>query len=292
MSEATLQPRGAMADIGGRNLRFVLGGPSEASGPLVVLEAGAFGFSADWSVVQERLANRAIRSLAYDRAGLGHSDPGPEPRDGVAVAADLESLLARIGESGPWIYGGHSMAGMHARLFVARNPAKVRGVVLVDATTPEVMELRMAADFVGYFARASHMAAWVADNGLLNPLIRTGLGDAIGLTGAARDEKGWAFASGTHNRWAAAEVDQWANTARQASDAGPFDPDLPVAVVLAGAETVRAKWKAHLIAPALAARHSRVDHVPRASHASILGARYADAVVQAIEWVRSAGAGC
>jgi pimeloyl-ACP methyl ester carboxylesterase len=51
-------------------------GPAERQ-PLVLLEAGSTGFSADWAMVQARLAARGVRSLAYDRAGLGLSDPGP-----------------------------------------------------------------------------------------------------------------------------------------------------------------------------------------------------------------------
>ncbi len=282
--------RGALADIGGRKLRFVREGPEDGAGGAVICEAGAFGFSADWSVVQERLAARRVRSVAYDRAGLGRSDPGPEPRDGAAIVADLESLLTVIGEAGPWIACGHSMAGMFVRLLAARNPAKVKGVVLVDATTPEVMDLRPAAGFLEGFSRASRLAAWSADSGLLKPL--SALGDSIGLTGAARAEKHWAFADGGHNRGAAAEVDQWAATAQEARAAGAFDPALPVAVVMAGAETSRAAWKAHLAAPALAARRGRVTHVRGASHASILGRRYADAVVEAIEWVGAGGADC
>ena len=47
-----------------------------------VFESGAFGFSADWQVVQD-MAAKGVRSCAYDRAGLGFSDPGPQPRDGL-----------------------------------------------------------------------------------------------------------------------------------------------------------------------------------------------------------------
>jgi alpha-beta hydrolase superfamily lysophospholipase len=65
-----------MIDIGGRRLRLVRAG-ERSDKPVVVLECGAFGCAADWAVVQERLARRGLYSLAYDRAGLGYSDPGP-----------------------------------------------------------------------------------------------------------------------------------------------------------------------------------------------------------------------
>ncbi|MHB8530252.1 MAG: alpha/beta fold hydrolase [Caulobacteraceae bacterium] len=284
--------RGELIDIGGRRMRAVLSGPAGGPGPTVILESGAFGFSADWSVVQERLAGRGIRSLAYDRAGLGFSDPGPEPRDGLAIVADLAALRATPGESGPFVLCGHSMAGLHVRLFAVRNPARVRGVVLVDAATPEVMDSKLAAGFVEHFARASRLAAWGADNGLLRPLIHAGLGDAIGLAGPAKAEKRWAFAHGPHNRWAAAEVAEWTHTAGQARAAGPFDPELPVGIVLAGTESSHSAWKGRLMVPAGASRHGFVQHIRGASHASILGVRHADAIVTAIEAVIAAGAPC
>src|ERR1700722_6300594 len=141
--------RGQLAEIGGaRRLRYVLAGPDASPRPLVVLEAGSFGFSADWAAVQAKLAAEGLRSIAYDRAGLGVSDPGSMPRDSNAIVADLEILLASIDEPGPYVVCGHSMAGMHVRLFAARNAVKVRGLVLVDATTPEAVDHPAAAQVV------------------------------------------------------------------------------------------------------------------------------------------------
>jgi pimeloyl-ACP methyl ester carboxylesterase len=278
------KPRGRMIDIGGgRSLRAVIEGPAEATGPLVILEAGAFGLAADWAAVQAKLARRGVRSLAYDRAGLGFSRPGPEPRDGAAVVHDLERLLTHIGEHGPFVYCGHSMAGLHARLFVAHNRRRVVGVVLVDATTPEAMESPAVSGFVEHFARASRLAAWGAGAGLLTPLSGTPLGDFIGLDGAAGAEKRWAFASATHNHWAAKEVECWAATARLGIEAGPFDPALPVSVILAGGATPVAGFRAVQTAPAHSSRRGFVDQVHGASHATMLNDDFADAVIRGID---------
>src|ERR1700722_977664 len=97
-----LKMRGERVDIGGRRLHLICEGPKGAS-PMVVFEAGAFGFSADGAVVQDKLAAKGFRACNYDRAGLGLSDPGPEPRDGVAITGDLEKLLAAAHEPGPYI---------------------------------------------------------------------------------------------------------------------------------------------------------------------------------------------
>lgn len=279
------RPRGRMIDIGcGRTLHAVLAGPSHSPEPLVVLEAGAFGFSADWAAVQEKLSRRGLRSLAYDRAGLGFSArPGPEPRDGQAIVQDLERLLAHLGEPGPFVLCGHSMAGLHVRLFAAGNAGRVVGVVLVDATTPEAMDSKMISGFVQHFGRASRLAAWGAEAGLLAPLSGTGLGDAIGLEGAPGMEKRWAFANPTHNHWAAEEVRCWADSAREAREAGTFDPRLPVAVILTGTPADRTGFRALQTAPAKASKHGLVDYVAGASHATMLNGMYGDAIIRGVE---------
>jgi len=275
-----------MVDIGDdRRLHLVRAGPSRTIGPTVLLEAGAFGFSADWAAVQEILAGQGVRSLAYDRAGLGFSDPGPAPRDSMAVAKDLEILLRVTAEDGPLILCGHSMAGLHLRLFASRNRARVAGIVLVDATTPEAMDAPLTSQMVGHFGRFSQLAAWGARMGLFRPLARTRLGDAIGLGGAPGDEKRWAFALASHNHWAAEEVVQWSASADQARGAEAFDPEWPVAVVLAGHPHGLANLTDVQTAPARASRHGFIESAAGASHATVLSGAYADAVVRGVDHV-------
>jgi pimeloyl-ACP methyl ester carboxylesterase len=278
--------RGRMVDIGGRKLRLVCEGPAGAT-PTVLFEAGAFGFAADWSVSQAKLAAQGVRSCAYDRAGMGFSDPGPQPRDGLAVTGDLEQLLAAAGETGPFVYVGHSMAGLYARIFAARNPDKVAGVVLVDAATPEAADLPNVRTFVGHFSTLSTFASWGAQAGLLGPLAHM-FGDKIGVAPEAAAEKRWAFAHGPHNRTAAQEVEQWMATSDEAGRARPYPPHLPVAVVTAG--DGRGDWKRVQAAPAKASLQGYVENVAAADHANLLGERYADAVVRGIDHVLRAAA--
>jgi pimeloyl-ACP methyl ester carboxylesterase len=288
-AEQAPDPRGRMVEIGaGRQLRAVPAGPETSPRPLVLLEAGSFGFSADWAAVQAPLAAEGIRSLAYDRAGLGHSDAGPEPRDSQAIAGDLEALLAALGEGGPLIVCGHSMAGLHVRLFAGRNAARIRGLVLVDAVMPEAMDHPAAAQFVGHFNNLSKLAAWGASVGLQRPLAGA-LGDAIGLPAAAKAEKREAFAHAGHNRWAAAEVAAWHASADQARAAPAFDPDWPMAVVLTGDGRQPPNARHALqTAPASASRAGSVVHAPGANHASLLGERHAGHIVRALLAVEAA----
>lgn len=278
--------RGRMVDIGGRRLHIVCDGP-ETDRPTVIFESGAFGFSADWGVVQERLARHGVHSCAYDRAGLGRSDPGPKPRDGLAVTRDLEALLLNAREPGPYILVGHSMAGLYLRIFAARNPGKMKGIVLVDAATPEASRNRLVRRWIGGFMVASNWAARGSQLGLFKPFSPI-FGDKIGLTPQASAEKRHVFKSVHHNQWAAEEVSHWIKTAKQAEAAGGYDPDWPVAVVTAGPVGGRRAWKTMQVAPARTSKHPYVANVAEAGHASVLGERHADAIVKAILFVREA----
>ncbi len=285
-----LKMRGEMVDIGGgRRMHLICEGPRTAA-PTVLFEAGAFGFSADWGVVQAKVAAQGFHTCAYDRAGMGLSDPGPAPRDGEAIVGDLEHLLAAAHENGPFILVGHSMAGLYLRLYANRNPAKVAGLVLVDATTPEATETPLIRKFVGQFVGATSLASMGASLGLYGPLAGTWLGDKIGLTPAASAEKRRAFASPKHNRTAAAEVKQWFATADEARATGPLNPAWPVAVVTAGPHHQRLGYKTMQEEPARLSRHGYVETVDEAGHATLLGTKFADHIVKAIDFVRDAGA--
>ena len=277
-------PRGRYVDIGGRSLRIVCEGP-EGPGPTVILEAGAFGFSADWAVVQQKLAEQGVRSCAYDRAGLGYSDPGPAPRDGVGVAEDLEKLLVAADVKPPYVLVGHSMAGVRIWLFYARNRAKTAGLVFVDAATPYIVNRRESDPLLNGFSTLSRLAGLGASTGVLKAF--GFMGDTIGLPPEPAAEKRWAFGDAAHNNNAVQEVLLWRKAAEQAVDAGPLDPDLPVAVITAG-HGDGGPWREVYADPARRARHGYATDIASASHANLLGFRHAAEIVKAIDFVLSA----
>lgn len=287
---APIAYRGTRVDIGGRSLRVVRSGPegSARKGPLVVCEHGAFGCAADWAVVQEKLSAKGLASLAYDRAGLGHSDPGPEPRDGRAINDDLEALLDKLGEGGPILLLGHSMGGLMVRLFALERTRPVVGLVLVDAVTPDVLSLPGGPPAIQTFGRMLQFASKAAKLGLMVPVSYVS-GNLIGLTGEAGVEKRRIHASAPHAHGAAAEVISWPATSKLAG-AAELPVDLPVAVVTAGAQAARGPIKAMQESPAKRARHGYVEHVTRSTHANLLGPRYCDAIVRGVDHVLAAPA--
>jgi pimeloyl-ACP methyl ester carboxylesterase len=272
--------RGERVDIGGRALRVVRAGPAGATAPFVVCEHGAFGCAADWAVVQERLAAKGLRSLAYDRAGLGHSDAGPEPRDGRAINDDLDALLTALGETGPIVLCGHSMGGLMVRLFALERTHPVAGLVLVDAVTPEVLSLPGGPAAVRGFGRLLQAVSRGARFGLMVPVSFVS-GNLIGLPGEAGVEKRRIHAAAPHAHGAAAEVVAWPATSALAG-AAELPADLPVAVVTAGAAQARGRIRAIQEAPAQRSRHGHVEHVAGSNHANLLGPRHADAIVRGV----------
>jgi pimeloyl-ACP methyl ester carboxylesterase len=283
---STKSPRGELVDVGGRRLRIVRAGPANSPRPTIILEHGAFGCATDWAVVQERLAAKGLASIAYDRAGLGHSDPGPTPRDGRAIVADLTALLDALGETGPVVLVGHSMGGLMVRLFTLTHPERVLGVVLVDAVTPEVMASAIGAGAVKTFGRLMRLASHGARFGMLRP-VAVFVGDRILLHPEASAEKRRIWGSPSHAHWSSEEVAQWPTTSDQAA-AKEFPAPLPIAVVTAGGENTATALKDIQMLPAVASQRGYIEHVPRATHASLLGRKHADPIVRGVEHVLAA----
>jgi pimeloyl-ACP methyl ester carboxylesterase len=103
----------------------------------VILEFSLGNMSAHWFWVQQALA-KTTRVCAYDRAGMGWSERGPEPRDAEKFSGELQALLEGADIGGPYVLVGHSYGGgLYVRMYAARYPAEVAGVVLVDSSHPE-----------------------------------------------------------------------------------------------------------------------------------------------------------
>jgi pimeloyl-ACP methyl ester carboxylesterase len=147
-------PIGQMVDIGGYRLHLQVEGEGS---PTVVLDSGAGGIGLAWELVRPAIA-KATRVVAYDRAGLGWSDPSPRSRDAVTMAEELHALLTNAHVPGPYILVGHSLGGPVARQFAARYPGEVAGLVMVDSAH-EQQAKRFPARLVKMFEGMKPMVA-------------------------------------------------------------------------------------------------------------------------------------
>jgi pimeloyl-ACP methyl ester carboxylesterase len=133
IDQRTYSPPGEMVDVGTHTLHINCVGRGS---PTVILEAANLGMSAHWVRVQQQLA-KTTRVCAYDRAGMGWSESGTEPRDARQISSELHTLLKGAGTEGPYVLVGHSYGGLYARRYAARYSDETAGVVLVDSSHPE-----------------------------------------------------------------------------------------------------------------------------------------------------------
>ncbi|MGV8840996.1 MAG: alpha/beta fold hydrolase [Bauldia sp.] len=125
-------PPGRLIAIPGAELHIVCAG---AGSPTVILDHATASNSAEWTLVQPRIAE-ITRVCAYDRAGFGWSRASEGPRDAGQSAADLAALLAAAGEAGPFVMVGHGYGAFVSRLFAGAHPGDVAGLVLIDPEPP------------------------------------------------------------------------------------------------------------------------------------------------------------
>jgi pimeloyl-ACP methyl ester carboxylesterase len=125
---------GRMVSVGTHRLHVVEAGEA---GPTVVFEAALGASSISWALVQSQIA-RLTRTLAYDRAGMGFSELGPEPRTVERIVDEMHAVLEATGALKPYVLVGHSYGGMSCRLFAAKYPEEVAGMVLLDPAQAEL----------------------------------------------------------------------------------------------------------------------------------------------------------
>ncbi len=158
-------PPGQLIDVGSHRLHLHVTG-TDTGKPTVILEAGMASFSSNFAWVQQELES-LTRVVAYDRAGLGWSDPGSLPRDAQRSAKELCTALQRAGIGGPYVVIGHSYGGLVVRAFADLFPNEVVGMVLVDASHPDQWVHIPAARGGQTVAFANRMTAMLGRFGLL-----------------------------------------------------------------------------------------------------------------------------
>jgi pimeloyl-ACP methyl ester carboxylesterase len=177
---------GQLVDVGGRRLYLQCEGTGS---PVVILQAGLGGSSASWARIQPTIAG-STTVCSYDRAGRGRSDDAPGLQDGNAIATDLHDLLAKAGIVGPYVVVAHSSGGPYSRVFTARYPGEVVGMVLLDPQPADAFAV--LPDYPGIYD-SLRLGGGVAPSlgriGLLGPLFGVSPNEATAaIARSQRDE--------------------------------------------------------------------------------------------------------
>jgi len=130
---------GQRVDVGGYKLYVHCIG---SAGPTVVFEGGSGTADATRPApgtadIRAAVAGGA-RVCAYDRAGLGASDPRPvgTPATGKRYADELHALLMGANISPPYVLVGASFGGYVVMSYTLYYPAEVAGLVFIDSDPP------------------------------------------------------------------------------------------------------------------------------------------------------------
>jgi pimeloyl-ACP methyl ester carboxylesterase len=234
-------------DAGGHTLRMCVAGDR---GPVVILESGlpgGLGFQHVRGPV-----SRFARAVAYSRAGVGDSQPGPLPRDANQIVRELHAALASADLPPPYVLVGQSMGGVYMRVFAATYPNEVRGIVLVDPARADSYE---SFEGVKEWFAANAPEQWPHIEGTCRAMPEGGSG--LMATGAKRMEgiltahpeplrsalrrEYWALVDSESERLspvlssgAREEFKSFGASCRQAVELRPRLPKVPIVLMVAG----------------------------------------------------------
>ena len=120
-------------DVGGYRIWLQVSGHGSTT---VVFESGGGDTSSVWEGLEAEVRRRTgVSTVVYDRAGLGQSEPGPEPYRIDNEVAALGTALSACGVNRPVVLVAHSYGAFVSLLLAASDP-RVAGLVLVEGNVP------------------------------------------------------------------------------------------------------------------------------------------------------------
>jgi pimeloyl-ACP methyl ester carboxylesterase len=267
--------RGWRVQVSGPGQCLYLVPTGQDPGPKVVFVSTVGGCAADAAWLQQALRPE-IASVAYDRAGLGLSDP-PLTADAGTATAELGWLIDRVAPEQPTVLVGLGYGGWVARELAVTRPDRVAGLVLVDVP-PSLPDLGGAA--ARGLDRATATLRWTLARMGVSGAIAPLTSDPIGLAKAAAEERRMILASPQHHAGILREATEWSERADAVGTLDLPDRELPIAVVA----TTRTGSSAHAaqIVSAQRSRRGWMATVEGASLQDLLGPRRGQTTVDAI----------
>jgi pimeloyl-ACP methyl ester carboxylesterase len=132
---ASSSVRQVSAQVDGRTLEGHCSG-TEQDLPPVLLDSGMVGGQQELAKLEEQLVQRTV-VCAYDRAGVGNSDPpSRSPRQLSDLVAELDAFAAATQVHAPYVLVGQSAGATVVFRYAQAHPDKVAGFVSMNPVPP------------------------------------------------------------------------------------------------------------------------------------------------------------
>jgi pimeloyl-ACP methyl ester carboxylesterase len=130
-----IPPPGEMIDVGGHSLHINCTGIASER-PTIIIESGLGNSGMEYYWIQNAL-EKSDHVCSYDRASMGWSEESDFDADSINIATQLHTLLNKSDIKRPFMFAGHSAAGLHMRVYANKYPEEVAGMVFIDAVHPD-----------------------------------------------------------------------------------------------------------------------------------------------------------
>lgn len=121
--------------VGERSVNVSCAGEPVVGRPLVVLLHGGGDDVTKLAGLQNTLAAQG-RVCSYDRLGAGASDQPDGPQSFESTGKILTGVLDQVAAGEPVVLAGHSLGGLIAGRYSPDHQDRIKGLVLMDATSP------------------------------------------------------------------------------------------------------------------------------------------------------------
>jgi pimeloyl-ACP methyl ester carboxylesterase len=171
--ERELNYPGQLIQVNNHNMHIYGEGKGEVTVVFTVGSGTPCAYT-DYYYIQKELSKSA-RTVSYDRAGYGWSEPTSIPRTVDEQVDDLHKLLDKSGEKAPYILVAHSLSSLEVIRFAQLYPKEVKGIVLIDGGNPTYYaDLNVPATIMfSYFlegARQCGLVRALGSLGILTPM--------------------------------------------------------------------------------------------------------------------------
>ncbi|MGN9783107.1 alpha/beta fold hydrolase [Nonomuraea sp. ZG12] len=121
--------------IAGKSVNVSCSGVPKRGKPVVVLLHGA-GDGVDKLAALQKTLSKKNQVCSYDRLGAGASDQPDGLQSFASTGKILTGVLDQVAGDRPVVLAGHSLGGLIAARYAPEHRDRVKGLVLMDATSP------------------------------------------------------------------------------------------------------------------------------------------------------------